>query len=58
MDQQFLKILKVPSEENDRLQITNVVEMKYRMTIYFEQLTPKVNILISWLLLFVGSLDY
>ena len=32
--------------------------MKYRMTIYFEQLTPKVNIIIAWLLLFIGSLDY
>jgi len=32
--------------------------MKYRMTIYFEQLSPKVNIIIAWLLLFIGSLDY
>ena len=50
--------MKTPSSESEDLTITNVVEMKYRMTIYFEQLTPKVNIIISWLLLFVGSLEY
>ena len=40
------------------LKIANVVEMKYRMTISFEQLQPKINIIIAWLLLFAGSLDY
>ena len=57
-DTKFLDILKTPSTESEKLAITNVVEMKYRMTIYFEQLTPKVNIIIAWLLLFIGSLDY
>lgn len=57
-DLKFQEILKIPSTENEQIQITNVVEMKYRMTIFFEQLTPKVNIIIAWLLLFVGSLEY
>lgn len=32
--------------------------MKVRVALYFEQLTPKVNIIIAWLFLFLGCLEY
>ena len=40
------------------LNIAPVVDMKVRVALYFEQLTPKVNIIIAWLFLFLGSLEY
>lgn len=35
-DSQFAEILKSPGEESESLAITNVVETRYRMTIYYE----------------------
>lgn len=57
-DIRFQEILKNPYEESEDLQIAGVVEIKYRMTLYFEQLPPKLNIAIAWLLMFIGSLEY
>lgn len=57
-DLRFQEILKTPFEESEDLQIAGVVEIKYRMTLYFEQLPPKLNIAIAWLLMFIGSLEY
>jgi hypothetical protein len=57
-DLRFQEILKNPYEESEDLQIAGVVEIKYRMTLYFEQLPPKLNIAIAWLLMFIGSLEY
>lgn len=57
-DKKFIEILKTPSEESENLGIVNVVETKYRMTIYYEKLHPRHNILITWLLIFIGSLEY
>jgi len=57
-DVKFMDLLKTPSIEKENMSITNVVEIKYRMTIFFEQNLPKVNIILAWLLLFLGSLEY
>lgn len=62
-DNKFIEILKTPSAANttigiENLGICNVVETKYRMTIYYEKLHPRQNIVIAWLLLFIGSLEY
>lgn len=38
--------------------IAPVVDMKTRATLYMDQLSSRVNIIISWLYMFIGSLDY
>lgn len=58
LDNKFIDILKTPSVASEKLGICNVVETKYRMTIYYEKLHPRQNIVIAWLLLFIGSLEY
>lgn len=58
LDKKFIEILKTPHLVSEDLGICNVVETKYRMTIYYEKLYPRQNILITWLLLFIGSLEY
>lgn len=38
--------------------LAEVVETRYRMTIYFEKLHESCNIHITWLLMFLASLEY
>mmetsp|Transcript_35934 Transcript_35934/g.55202 ORF Transcript_35934/g.55202 Transcript_35934/m.55202 type:complete len:94 (-) Transcript_35934:1773-2054(-) len=38
--------------------VSPIKEMKYRMVNFFENQPPKVNILISWLFIFLASLEY
>lgn len=38
--------------------IAPVVDMKTRATLYMDQLSSRVNIIISWLYMFIGSLEY
>lgn len=54
-DVRLAAVLERPGSELD---IAPVVDMKVRVALYFEQLTPKVNIIIAWLFLFLGSLEY
>lgn len=53
-----VKLAAVLERPGSELDIAPVVDMKVRVALYFEQLTPKVNIIISWLFLFLGSLEY
>lgn len=53
-----VKLAAVLERPGSDLDIAPVVDMKVRVALYFEQLTPKVNIIISWLFLFLGSLEY
>ena len=54
-DSHFASILRRPEKSFD---IAPVVEMKTRCTLFLDQLSPKVNIIIAWLYMFIGSLEY
>lgn len=54
-DVRLAAVLERPGSDLD---IAPVVDMKVRVALYFEQLTPKVNIIIAWLFLFLGCLEY
>jgi hypothetical protein len=46
------------SKKNVAEQMAPIFGTQYRMTNYLERQSPKVNIIIAWLLLFLGSLEY
>jgi hypothetical protein len=39
-------------------EIAKVFDQRYRMTNFYEDELPRVNIIISWLLIFMASLKY
>jgi hypothetical protein len=54
----FEKLLRKEELEPIKKGLVKIFDQKYRMNLFYEQEAPEVNIIITWLLIFMASLEY